>query len=413
MLIRMAAAAACGMLLAHAAAAQELRVPPSFKLGTARIVLGTSASFTSANLAAAVTDETGTGALVFGTSPTIASPAFSGTSTGTYTLGGTPTLSGGTLSGTTTLPGSGQISAAGDLGVGAAPTAARFQIGGTYTTANGQFVNLGGSLASSITSTQYGIQMNTSFNPSGASLTNIFGGRVAVLLSGAGINVSNVYGLGAQLNLNGYTNTITFGSAFNVLDVIPGTNAIGTFSGYNVSAITNGNGITSGSVTNAGVRANTFTAAAGVGGAVTNAGAWLSLGSGSSAGTTNYGLRIDGNGGAASVNYAIYNASTAPNYWVGKMLAAGTAPTLSSCGTSPAIVGDAKAGEVTMGTGSPTGCTITFATAYGSAPYCVVTWQATPLASQSYTVSASAITLTQTATSSNKVNYVCWGRSTG
>lgn len=59
----------------------------------------------SANFASAVTGETGSGALVFGTSPTIASPTFSGTAVGTYTLGGTPTLSGGTISGTTTLTG--------------------------------------------------------------------------------------------------------------------------------------------------------------------------------------------------------------------------------------------------------------------------------------------------------------------
>lgn len=42
---------------------------------------------TSAGLRAAITDETGTGALVFATSPTL-----SGTIAGTYTLGGTPTL---------------------------------------------------------------------------------------------------------------------------------------------------------------------------------------------------------------------------------------------------------------------------------------------------------------------------------
>lgn len=46
----------------------------------------------SANFALAITGETGTGALVFGTSPTIAAPLFSGTITGTYTLGGTPTF---------------------------------------------------------------------------------------------------------------------------------------------------------------------------------------------------------------------------------------------------------------------------------------------------------------------------------
>lgn len=51
--------------------------------------LGTSSS---ANLAAAVTDETGTGALVFGTSPAITTPAFTGSFSGTYTLGGSVTF---------------------------------------------------------------------------------------------------------------------------------------------------------------------------------------------------------------------------------------------------------------------------------------------------------------------------------
>lgn len=96
-----------------------------------------------------------------------------------------------------------------------------------------------------------------------------------------------------------------------------------------------------------------------------------------------------------------------------KIRANGTAPALTSCGTSPAIVGSDLSGEVTMGTGSPTGCIITFNAAYVSAPLCTVTWQATPLASQSYAVSNTAITLTQTGTSSNKVNYTCMARSGG
>lgn len=91
----------------------------------------------------------------------------------------------------------------------------------------------------------------------------------------------------------------------------------------------------------------------------------------------------------------------------------GSAPALTSCGTSPAIVGSDLAGQVTMGTGSPTGCVITFASAFTSAPFCTVTWQATPLASQSYAVSTTAITLTQTGTSSNVVNYTCIARSGG
>lgn len=96
-----------------------------------------------------------------------------------------------------------------------------------------------------------------------------------------------------------------------------------------------------------------------------------------------------------------------------KIRAVGTAPALTSCGGgSPAIVGSDLAGEVTMGT-TATGCVITFNVAYASAPYCTVTWQATPLASQSYTVSTTAITLTQTSTSGNKVNYYCAARSGG
>lgn len=90
----------------------------------------------------------------------------------------------------------------------------------------------------------------------------------------------------------------------------------------------------------------------------------------------------------------------------------GSSPTLGTCGTSPAISGTDIAGVVTMGTASPTGCVITFATTYASAPYCVVTWQ-TNIATMQYTVSASAITLTQTGTNSNKVNYICRGQSGG
>jgi hypothetical protein len=90
-----------------------------------------------------------------------------------------------------------------------------------------------------------------------------------------------------------------------------------------------------------------------------------------------------------------------------------TAPALTTCGTSPSISGTDTAGAVTMGSGSPTGCVITFNVAYKTAPYCIVQWQATPLASQYYSVSTTAITLTQTGTSSNVVNYLCVAPSGG
>lgn len=81
-------------------------------------------------------------------------------------------------------------------------------------------------------------------------------------------------------------------------------------------------------------------------------------------------------------------------------------PVLTACGTTPAIVGSDTAGKVTMGT-TATGCVITFAGAYAAAPYCVVTWGATPLASQSYTVTATAITTVQTSASNNILYYFC------
>lgn len=86
------------------------------------------------------------------------------------------------------------------------------------------------------------------------------------------------------------------------------------------------------------------------------------------------------------------------------------APTLSSCGTNPSISGSNQAATITMGTGNPTGCTITFAAEnpYSATPNCVVSWQAN-LASMQYTVSQTTITLTQTATSSNKVSFFCAG----
>lgn len=85
----------------------------------------------------------------------------------------------------------------------------------------------------------------------------------------------------------------------------------------------------------------------------------------------------------------------------------GAIPTPSSCGTNPAITlgSTDTAGEVTQGSVS-TGCTITFAAAKTRAPFCAVTDQAG--LSFSYTISASAITVTNIgALSSTKMNYVC------
>lgn len=124
-------------------------------------------------------------------------------------------------------------------------------------------------------------------------------------------------------------------------------------------------------------------------------------------------LALDGNltvGGTTTLTGALTNtgAVNAPAH----INTGATPPVLTSCGTTPAITGSDTAGVVTMGT-TATGCVITFATAYTGTPYCVVTWIATPLASQSYVTANTAITTTQTSTSNNKLQYVCVGPSGG
>lgn len=125
-------------------------------------------------------------------------------------------------------------------------------------------------------------------------------------------------------------------------------------------------------------------------------------------------LTINTNGGdiAMTPNSGIVAVTGAVSVST-KIRATGAAPALTSCGGgSPAITGSDLAGEVTMGT-TATGCVITFNAAYASAPYCTVSWQATPLASQSYSVSNTAITTVQTSTSGNRLNYTCMARSGG
>lgn len=92
----------------------------------------------------------------------------------------------------------------------------------------------------------------------------------------------------------------------------------------------------------------------------------------------------------------------------------GTAPALTSCGTSPAISGTDTAGTVTLGTGTPTGCVITFNVAYVGVPYCVVTSQTAPATTTpAYSVLAASITIVQAANSSNKYDYFCAARTGG
>lgn len=91
--------------------------------------------------------------------------------------------------------------------------------------------------------------------------------------------------------------------------------------------------------------------------------------------------------------------------------AGGSAPTLSACGTSPSISGNDTHGTVTVGSVSASGCTITFAVPFTSAPDCTLTNQSMSVTNaMTYTVSTTALTVSQTGLTSAKLNYMCFGQ---
>jgi hypothetical protein len=87
---------------------------------------------------------------------------------------------------------------------------------------------------------------------------------------------------------------------------------------------------------------------------------------------------------------------------------AGSAPSISSCGTSPSVRSGSTdtAGEITTGTGSPVACTISFTATKTNAPFCTVTMQ-TSAHMTAYAISTTAISLTINGTGADKVDYSC------
>ena len=103
------------------------------------------------------------------------------------------------------------------------------------------------------------------------------------------------------------------------------------------------------------------------------------------------------------------------SYWPGHFLSTGPGvPVLGTCGTTPSILGTDSAGQITAGT-TTTNCTITFNKAYLAAPWCVVTAQSGTTNGGpgtfylSYSTTVALLSITQTSTSSNLINYVCMG----
>lgn len=94
--------------------------------------------------------------------------------------------------------------------------------------------------------------------------------------------------------------------------------------------------------------------------------------------------------------------------YTGHIATIGTAPALSSCGTSPSILATStdNAGIVTVGSVSATSCTVTFATAYTTAPACIVTDDTSIVALKAATTTTTLI-FSGTVITSDVVSYIC------
>lgn len=95
----------------------------------------------------------------------------------------------------------------------------------------------------------------------------------------------------------------------------------------------------------------------------------------------------------------------------GHTVASSTSPALSSCGTTPSMIGDDTHGEVTVGSVAATGCTVTFANAWTVAPICTLSNQSMSITSAlTYSITTTALTFSQaTGLIGDKVDYICEG----
>lgn len=93
---------------------------------------------------------------------------------------------------------------------------------------------------------------------------------------------------------------------------------------------------------------------------------------------------------------ALFSTSTA-NFHVaistnGHIVTNSPKPSVSTCGTSPSVVGDDNQGTITVGGGVVTACTLTFASTWGITPVCIISDNSTAITGDISSLSATAMT---------------------
>jgi hypothetical protein len=280
------------------------------------------------------------------------------------------------------------------------------------------------------------------FSPSNVTTTQVSSNASFYpLFVASTTNGSQAVNLGTGLNFNPSTNTLTTTNLAGALAVPANSNVsmasgTGTFTQTYTGTTAAAHSITANSLTSGSIlslsSSSTAAAAGNTGLGITVSGtnatssitrygmqsAVTATGTSStniagyfsaSGGANNYALIVPSTGGSVGIGNS---APTATLDVSGHIANSGGAATVTTCGTSPSITGNDTRGTVTLGTGSPTTCTVTFATSYATAPYCVITpfggnpgaiqWWISATGTGSFTMSFSA-----TPTASQKFMYYC------
>lgn len=381
--------------------------------------LGTS---TSANLATAVTDETGSGSLVFATSPTFVTPLL-GTPTSGVATNLTGTAAGLTAGSVTTNANlTGPITSVGN----ATALAAQTGTGSTFVVntsptlvtpvlgvAGGTSLALGGATigtdALGVTGTSSLSAKLTIGAPSAAAIA-LTGGAI---LSGGGtanlyIENSTASGATSGAAIRLYSNdgaalasgdrlgTLLYGGSVSS-SALNTAASVAAFTTQTWTASNNGSRLVFSSTAN-----NASTATERM--AVEQTGLVSFGGSTSSFPALKRSSAVLGVRLADDSADASFTAKAAS--FSGDLTFTGTAPTPTGTGSPVMTTGSTdSAGQVTSGTAA-TSVIITFASAKTNAPFCTVTAE-TQLVAFAYTVSTTAITITQTATSGELIDYHC------
>ncbi len=113
--------------------------------------------------------------------------------------------------------------------------------------------------------------------------------------------------------------------------------------------------------------------------------------------------------GAVSVTMTLTNATGSVGPVNNHTLFAGSAPTISSCGTSPTDTNSTdNAGVITTGTGNVSSCTATFATVFTNVPSCRVFTNSNASSAWLSSVSTTAFTVRLSQSGATKLYYSCF-----